>query len=328
MATAARAANPHQPWRGEVSQRDYTNNAIAAAPSGWRRCLRAFAQWLEDDRQLALSTITVRVASARSFLEACEGTGVRCLRRLRPSDVEDFFIDYAKQHGRAAMRSIQAALRLLFLLGRQRSWHRRDLAAAVPSQYSYRHSNTPRGMSVDDVGKLVAASVSFPSRDRAIVLLLVVYGIRRGQVSALRLDSIDWHQRTISFPAHKGGKPVMHTLTPAVAAAVCEYLRHHRGESSSDALFLREKKPRLPLSPSMVTQTVRVRIQQAGLACVPCGPHALRHAFATRLLHDGQPLKIIADLLGHRGLDAVSIYAKVDHPRMLEVASEWPEVAL
>jgi hypothetical protein len=34
---------------------------------------------------------------------------------------------------------------------------------------------------------------------------------------------------------------------------------------------------------------------------------------------------VIADLLGHRSLAAVGVYAKVDHPRLLEVAAEWPE---
>lgn len=68
-------------------------------------------------------------------------------------------------------------------------------------------------------------------------------------------------------------------------------------------------------------------MRRVGVTSTPCGPHALRHAFATRLLQGGQPLKVIADLLGHRSLDAASIYAKVDHPRMLEIAAEWPEVS-
>jgi integrase/recombinase XerD len=56
----------------------------------------------------------------------------------------------------------------------------------------------------------------------------------------------------------------------------------------------------------------------------PYYPHRFRHAFATRLLRSGQPVKAIADLLGQRSLDAVAIYAKVDHARLLEVAIDWP----
>ena len=55
---------------------------------------------------------------------------------------------------------------------------------------------------------------------------------------------------------------------------------------------------------------VQLRMAERGLP--PFGPHALRHTFATRLLRTGQPVKTIADLLGHRSLASVSIYAKVD----------------
>jgi integrase len=68
---------------------------------------------------------------------------------------------------------------------------------------------------------------------------------------------------------------------------------------------------------------VTTRMVRCGLE--PRGPHAFRHAFATRLLRAGQPVKAIADLLGHRSLDAVAVYAKVDHPRLFEVAVDWPE---
>ena len=36
-------------------------------------------------------------------------------------------------------------------------------------------------------------------------------------------------------------------------------------------------------------------------------------------------MKTIADLLGHRSLTSVGIYAKVDDSRLLEVAEQWPE---
>jgi integrase len=34
-------------------------------------------------------------------------------------------------------------------------------------------------------------------RDRTILLLLAIYGMRGGEVAALRLDQIDWHGRTL-----------------------------------------------------------------------------------------------------------------------------------
>ena len=36
-------------------------------------------------------------------------------------------------------------------------------------------------------------------RDRAILLLLALYGTRSGEVAALRLDQIDWAKRTLGL---------------------------------------------------------------------------------------------------------------------------------
>jgi integrase len=89
-------------------------------------------------------------------------------------------------------------------------------------------------------------------------------------------------------------------------------------------VFVRHRRPHVRLSPSAISALVRARMISCGLP--PRHPHAFRHAFATRLLRCGQPPKVIADLLGHRSFEAVSIYAKVDYTQLLACAVEWPEV--
>jgi site-specific recombinase XerD len=43
------------------------------------------------------------------------------------------------------------------------------------------------------------------------------------------------------------------------------------------------------------------------------------------MLSAGRPLKVIADLLGHRQIDTTRIYAKVDFGQLRQVALPWPE---
>jgi integrase/recombinase XerD len=300
---------------------------IGRTPATWRRCLRAFDAWLVAEREMAPSSITVRIRSIHDFLVAQSvAGGVRSLRRLGITDVEDFFIRHGTRHGPASTRSMQAALRLFFRFAALRRWVRDDLADAVPRMRSYRLSGVPRGVDSPGVRQLVAASRERSLRDHAIVLLVAVYGVRRGQVASLRLQDVDWRQRRIEFRPQKGGKGVLHALTPSVAAALSGYIQRERPRAACDAVFLRSTAPHLPLSPSAITQVVRNLFVRLALKGTPRGPHALRHAFATRLLHEGQPLEVIADLLGHRSLQSAAIYAKVDHPRLLEVACDWPEV--
>jgi integrase/recombinase XerD len=320
----------HRTWTS-ATQREYTRSAILATVMSARPALRAFAEWLEHERRLELGSITVRIQSARWFIEAImtvhdKKSAARAFRSLTVDDVEEFFVGYSKDHGTAARRSMRSAMRLLLQFAASRIWVAETLAEAVPSMHGYRLSGVPRAISDQDLGTLIGSiqGTGTSARDRTIGLLFASYGIRREQVSSLRLEDVDWHARTIRFTAHKRGKPIQHALSPAIAASLARYLREERPGSDCEFVFLRSQRPHVRLSPTAVTEVIRVCTARAGLR--PRGPHALRHAFATRLLRAGQSLKTIADLLGHRSLGAVAIYAKVDHPRLLEVAIEWPEV--
>lgn len=314
------------------SQDIYTCRRIERACARNRRTLKAFAKWLADSRGLSPATITLRIGSASTFVDAVTSrAGLSCaltFRSITVQWIEDFFVEYGKDHGMPARRSMRTAMRSFLEFAACRGWVGREMADAVPSLVGYRLSNLPRGVSDEQLSNLLGTSPwdsgQCPRRDRAIVLLLATYGVRRHQVSALPLAGIDWHERTIFFAAHKGGKAVHHVLTEAVAQALGEYLLKERPSSDSGYVFLRQQHPHVRLSPSAVTCVVKARMRRCGLP--PRGPHALRHAFATRLLQAGEPVKAIADLLGHRSLDAVAVYAKVDYSRLIEVAVEWPEV--
>jgi len=295
------------PWTPE-SEREYTDAAIQGARLRNQEVLREFADWLER-RGLCQGSITVRIASARVFVDRVT-RGARSVARgfvgLTPDDVERFLVDYSKDHGRGACRSMQAAMRLVLRFTAEHGWTSADLTRAVPSMRSYRLNGVPRGLSDQEITRLLSYLDSASTRDRAIVHLLATYGARRQQVSALRLPDIDWQARSLTFAAHKGGKAVTHTLTPLVAESLATYLRHGRPAATTDAVFLREFSPHLRVSPTCVTEIVRRLMVRAGLPSR--GPHALRHAFATRLLAAGQSVKAIADLLGHRSLRSVGIY--------------------
>jgi site-specific recombinase XerD len=317
-------------WSPE-SQHLYTLRTIDRASEANQSTLKAFADWLAETRGLQAATITVRIASACSFVDAVTARAgnscARAFQSLTPEDVEEFFVHYGKDHGMASRRSMSSAMRLFLNFAAERGWVGRELAQAVPSLLSHRLSGLPRGLSEEQLSALLGSSWEegrCPCRDRAIVYLLATYGVRRAQVSSLQLADIDWRERTIDFAAHKGGKAVHHALTQAVAESLACYLRHERPAIDCAYVFLRQKPPHLRLSPLAISSLVRARMVRCGLP--PRGPHALRHAFATRLLRAGQPVKSIADLLGHRSLDAVAVYAKVDYARLLESAVSWPEV--
>jgi integrase len=289
--------------------------------------------WLEDAQDLAVSTTEDLLATAKQLLQdwlGAETACVRRLRRLRVDDVEDSFVRHGRTaHGKAAKRALQCGMRRLLQFCAEQGWVSPELAAAVPRIQTYRLSTVPRGVSEADLSRLVAAlSPTGPSaaRNRAILLVLATYGVRRGQVAALRLSDLDWRRRRITFPAHKGGRTVRHVLSPAVAEALACYLRQRPPECEVEQVFLRACRPHVGISPGAITIMIRQLFVRAGVESRPRGPHSLRHAFARRLLAARQPFKVIADLLGHRSLRSTAIYAKVDRPFLAEAPLEWPEV--
>jgi site-specific recombinase XerD len=68
-------------------------------------------------------------------------------------------------------------------------------------------------------------------------------------------------------------------------------------------------------------------MDQAGVSRSKVSSHAFRHGLATRLLQQGQTIKTIADLLGHRNINTTFIYTKVDVKTLRQVSLEWPEVS-
>ena len=314
------------------SEETYTRNVISRARACNRRSLTAFAEWLRSSRELAAVTVTVRLGSASTFVDAItyakEASCAAAFRVVTDEDVERFFVAYARDHGPASRRSMQAAMRLFLQYAQFRGWSDRCLSSPVSALKSYRLSGLPRAVAEDELSALLESTCwsngRCPKRDKAIVYLLAAYGARRSQVSALRFDDIAWREKAIVFRSHKGGKSVEHSLTNAVAETLSDYICNERPRCSVEHVFLRNTRPHLRLSPAAISALVHYRMTQSGL--VGRYPHAFRHAFASRLLKANQSFKTIADLLGHRSLGAVGIYAKLDHARLLDVAVEWPEV--
>ena len=91
----------------------------------------------------------------------------------------------------------------------------------------YREEDLPSGPSWDDVGRLLAAlRPDDPTdiRDRAMIMLLAVYGLRAGEVARLSLDDVRWEQREVLVRRSKSGARHKYPLVASVAEALWVYL--------------------------------------------------------------------------------------------------------
>ena len=225
---------------------------------------------------------------------------------------------------RASVRTYAYILRSFFRYAETRGWCAPGLAAGIVPPRVYTGEQLPAGPTWDQVQRLCADAEGDSRtqiRDRAILLLFAIYGLRAGELCRLQLDDVDWEAEIIRFTRSKSQLRIqIYPLVGPAGDAILRYLKMARPQCEARQIFLSLKAPIRPLGNSALWQIVRRRLRRLDLALAHQGPHALRHACATHLLSQGLSMKEIGDHLGHRHPAATSVYAKVDLPGLRQVA--------
>ena len=219
--------------------------------------------------------------------------------------------------------SVRRIARSFFKYAEMQRWCPAGIAAGIEGPRVFREEGLPRGLDWQRVRQLIASTSGCSARDirdRAILMLFAIYGLRRGEVSRLRLEDVDWEHEVLRVPRPKQRRTQDYPLIPVVGDAILRLLQEVRPRSARRELFLTLKAPFRPLSANDMYRLVRSRLAALGVSGPHRGPHCLRHACATHLLASGFTLKQIGDHLGHRSAYATRVYAKVDLAGLRQVA--------
>jgi len=200
------------------------------------------------------------------------------------------------------------------------------LLPVVASPAHWRLAPLPQTLAPDEVNRLLLAfPADLPSRRRcyALVRCVVDLGLRSSEAITLELDDIDWVAGTVRISMSKSRRADVLPLPQLTGAAIADYVRSERPQTTSRRVFVRHVAPvDEPVAADVVRRAVRQAYRRAGLPYTRV--HILRHTLASRLLDTGGTLKEVADVLRHRELDTSLIYAKVDFGRLVAVAMPWP----
>lgn len=301
---------------GCLQQAPSTQNAFASK-------INAFASHMRDERGLSPVTISTRCERLTWFF------GGLCppretLAAITVADVDAFIESKSKQGWtRASLAALAGSLRSFFGFAEARGWCAPGITAAIESPRLYAREGIPEGPGWDDVQRLLASTSGdrpVDIRDHAILMLLAVYGLRRGEVAGLRLDDLDWEGELIHIARPKQRRAQHYPLLPAVGEAILRYLREVRPRYGDRTLFLTLGAPIRPLSAPSITLIAHAHLSRLGLTLSPRGAHCLRHACASHLLESGFSLKQIGDHLGHRNANSTLSYTKVDLIGLRQVA--------
>jgi integrase/recombinase XerD len=293
--------------------------------------LAQYLDYLRDQQCVSPATIVIRRNAIQPFLRRIGRRATPSqLRHIGAKRIHDYVIRTSAKLTRASRKHLTSSLRSFLRFAHVYGYLPRDLVNAVPVLTTWRLAYLPRGLTWDQVQRLLKAPdrrTVAGRRDYAMLLLIATYGVRIGQVTTLRRQDIHWREQTISFAPSKGGKPLKFPLDKSVAEALLSYLRRDRGPAPYEEAFLTIRFPRRPVGVNdHLGSSLKTYYRRAGIDVPVKGTHVIRHAVATRLLERGTSIKAIADLLGHRYIDTTYIYTKVDLPRLRTLAGAWPEV--
>lgn len=292
--------------------------------------LREYEKFLADVRGVVPSTIREYSQGARRLLHWLRRRHRR-VHMIRGRDVLAFIEALAGEHPTPSWRNrLTSQTRLFLRFLHAEAAIRSDLTGAVPKLRVWRLATVPRHLPWDRVRKLVDsvdARTPTGKRDKAVLLLIALLGMRGEEVRSLELKHIAWRAGEIRLPRTKSQRAKVLPLPREVGTALADYVLHGRPQSSSTVVVLRHAAPRCALSsPAAVSRIVKRCLGRAGiLAPGRPGVHLLRHSLATRMVNAGVPIKQIADVLGHRSINTTAIYTKVDMVSLGAVALPFPE---
>ena len=285
-----------------------------------------FINYMQNEKGLSKSTIIQRKHHLKIFFSQNKEDLGQFLAHLTPRHIDELLIQISQKgiYNHCSIQSFSSSLRTFLDYSESRRWCPSGIADSIKTPRVYNHQTLPLGPSWETVQcllKTTKGNRSVDIRDRAVLLLLAVYGLRDSEVRQLRLDDFDWDNEIFYIKRSKRGPKQQFPLVQTVGQALVRYIKKVRPQSSTHReVFLTMYSPCRPLV--HLHNIVGQRWKLLDVAPIRHhGPHSLRHACATRLINQGISLKTIADQLGHRNLQTTGIYAKVDLSNLRKVAN-------
>jgi integrase/recombinase XerC len=168
-------------------------------------------------------------------------------------------------------------------------------------------------------------------RDRLILEMFYVTGMRLSELLNLKESDIDFHhssikvlgkrnkERLIPF-SDKFGK-LLKTYIPARRDAIVRDAIGRdaiNGVSTSMIPFFFFTDAGRKMYPKMVYRIVNNYLGQV-TTIEKKSPHVLRHTFATHLLNNGAELNAVKELLGHANLSATQVYTHISIEKLKKI---------
>lgn len=186
-------------------------------------------------------------------------------------------------------------------------------------------SNQARTINAAELEKLlrVASSTKHPERNRVILLLTHLAGMRVGEVAAVKIGDVVLNDKRVLDQINlkasqtKGSQSRTVLLNERMQAELAVYVKTLKNLSPNNPLFPTQRS--IGFTANSLTQIVNGLYDKAGLQ--GCSSHSGRRGFLTNLAEKGVSVRVMMALAGHRNMATTQRYIDL-RPGVLRNAVE------
>ena len=294
---------------------------VAAERGGTKNTLAAYGRDLADF-SAALSARRRSIADAtsedvRSYLATLAGRG------------------FASSSAARRLSAIRQLFRFLYSEG-----HRREDPSAV-IEGPKRVRALPQVLGMAEVERLLATARSEMNRERGsplarlrgarrtcLIEVLYATGLRVSELVTLPVSAAAQNAQMLIVRG-KGGKERLVPLNEPAKAAMRDYLAllAKTGQGRKAKWLFPSFGRSGHITRQHFARELKALAATAGLSTREMSPHALRHAFASHLLHNGAGLRVVQTLLGHADISTTQIYTHVLDERLKSLVRDLHPLA-
>lgn len=182
-------------------------------------------------------------------------------------------------------------------------------------------SKLPRTLSRDNASILLDASFHIPYkyrferfRNRAMVGLMLLAGLRRSEVVKLKINDVSFETKTIFLNQAKGHKDRLVPMNAKLFSMLDEYVKDRKRLNKQCLGFITAVQRDKPITGRAISNlTAHLRAYTK----ISFSAHTLRHAFATLMLEGGCDIYSLSKIMGHNRITTTTIYLSCTHSQML-----------
>jgi len=293
----------------------------------------AFAEFLRLDvaqGDASPETIRTYLGQVTAYLTWCQAEGIHPAVATEEDLKQYRAALISAGYARATMATKLAAVRRFYAMARARGYRPDNPAEGVKAPLDRTdRAERVKWLPLQAVRDLLEApdpATAKGKRDRAILTLMAIHGLRVVEVARLQVGDLDPEARDQGTLTVKGKGDKIRTviLVDESAAALEEWLavRSHVAAEGDVAFFVslqRNGGRGTAMSRRGIREAVDGYLEALGLKRAGVSCHSLRHSFATLSRAAGARLDALARAMGHASVTTTQVYADI-----VDAAAENP----